>query len=396
VQPVPTFSTWPLVFLIAAAQGLFMAFILYRWRQGDPFANRLLATLMLLFSVTMVEYVFYWTQYLYYWPHLTDLSAQFPFLFGPILFFYVRAIFEGRRFERSDAWHALPFVLAVFAMLPWYLQSGADKQAVILRQSPHPIPRVLISLITYGRLAHMAFYVFWNFRYLKHRPAVGRSLWWGRLLNLFFVGFLLSYTSYFVLVRLPGFNPLWDYQISLSMTAFIYLIAYAGYVQPAVFNGFGWSEASAVSKYKNSGLTPDASRSLLNKMNLLMEREKLYLEPDLSLEKLAKQLDTGKHHVSQVINEHLNVNFFEYINQLRISEACRLLAEKTKSDLHVIEVAYAVGYNNKVSFNSAFKKATGMTPTHYRKAHGRTDVSEKQRAATGQAEEAAGRESEAG
>jgi AraC-like DNA-binding protein len=61
------------------------------------------------------------------------------------------------------------------------------------------------------------------------------------------------------------------------------------------------------------------------------------------------------------------------VNQLRVEEAKALLAETTRSDLHVIEVAYAVGFNNKMSFNAAFKKATGMTPTEYRRNHGQTD-----------------------
>lgn len=63
------------------------------------------------------------------------------------------------------------------------------------------------------------------------------------------------------------------------------------------------------------------------------------------------------------------MNFFEYINSLRITEAMELLKDKGKSRLTIIEVAYQVGFNNKVSFNAAFKKQTGVTPTEYRKQH---------------------------
>ena len=84
------------------------------------------------------------------------------------------------------------------------------------------------------------------------------------------------------------------------------------------------------------------------------------------------------------INEHLGASFFEYVNQLRIEEAKRLLTETTRSDLHVIEAAYMVGFNNKVSFNTAFKKATGMTPTEYRRNHAKSDGCEEKPGAVGQ------------
>lgn len=160
------------------------------------------------------------------------------------------------------------------------------------------------------------------------------------------------------------------------MTAFIYLIAYSGYVQPAVFEGFAWTEPGAPAKYRNSGLTAAAIRSLRQKLSELMDQEKLYRDPDISLDALAMRLGASKHHVSQVINEHEGANFFDYVNQLRIREAMVLLSATPRSDLHVIEAAYKVGFNNKVSFNTAFKKHTGLTPTEFRRHHGKTDGQE--------------------
>lgn len=174
-------------------------------------------------------------------------------------------------------------------------------------------------------------------------------------------------------MQAPWFNVTWDYHISAAMTAFIYLVAYIGYTQPAVFNGFNLTEFALTPKYQHSGLTPEAGRSLVRKLEAIMMQEKLYRDPELRLDTLSARIGASKHHVSQVINEYLEATFFEYINQLRVEEAKEMLAGTNRSDLHVIEAAYAVGFNNKVSFNSAFKKATGMTPTQYRKSHGRSD-----------------------
>jgi len=365
-MPPLSFDTWTIVFLFAAAQAAFVALALWLRPSQRPLANRLLAVLLLLFAVTLVEYVLFWTRYIGHWAHMADLSLSFPLLFGPLLWWYCRIVFENRPMTRADWLHVVPFAMCTAAWLPWYALDVEGKRAVLSGAAKFPIPMLLVNVLSAVRVAHMMVYAALNLRYLRTQPRVGDTARWARWLNLFFLGFALAYASYFVLVRVPGFNRSWDYHISATMTAFIYFIAYMGFVQPAVFEGFKWTQPVAPVKYRNSGLTPEAGRSLWQKLDALMRSERLYRDPDLSLDLLAQRLDMGKHHVSQVINEHWGASFFEYVNQLRIREAQQLLADTPRSALHVIEVAYAVGFNNKVSFNNAFKKATGMTPTEYR------------------------------
>lgn len=373
MTPNPVFDAWTLVFLVAAVQGYFIAAVLLLWKRGRPAANRLLALLLFLFALTMSEYVLYWSQTIVRFPHLAHVSTQLPFLFGPILLLYLRTIYEQQKLNSSDWGHLVPFLLAWVAFAPWYGLPAGEKSLVLLGERPFPVPVWLARSVLWLRILHLFGYAFWCFRYIRRQPGVGATPRWANLLSACFTGFVLAYTSYFVLVRFSFFNSAWDYHISAVMTAFIYLIAYAGYAQPAVFDGFDWTEPAAPVKYKHSGLTVDASRSLLKQLVDLMNSEQLYRDPALSLDALANRLSASKHHVSQVINEHLGSSFFDYVNQLRIDEAKRLIAETKRRDLHIIEAAYKVGFSNKVSFNAAFKKATGMTPTEYRKHHGQSD-----------------------
>ncbi len=379
----PSFDAWSLLFLVAAVQGLFIALVLFRLRRGYRQANRLLAGVLLLFSLTMGEYVLFWTHCLYRFPHVAEASAQFPFLYGPLLWLYFRQVYSGREVTRADWWHFLPFLASAALMVPWYWLDTSAKQAIVSGQGRFPVRQEIVEATIVARMLHMLAYAAWNAVYIYRQPRVGATTRWAAWLNWFYTGFVLAYTSYYVLAFTGLLNPQWDYQVSAMMTAFIYLIAYAGYVQPAVFDGYAWTEPATPVKYRNSGLTTEASRSLLQNLTEMMREEQCWRDPDISLEKLANALNASKHHVSQVINEHLGTSFFEYINQLRIEEATQLLAETTRSDLHVIEVAYAVGFNNKVSFNSAFKKATGMTPTEYRRSHSKSDSAAGQPGAVG-------------
>ncbi len=365
-----TFSAWTIAFLIAAMQGFFVALMLWRWKNGHRLGNRLLAVLMSLFGLTMLEYVLYWTQLIQLYPHWMNVSLQFPLLFGPVLYLYFRCIYGNEKLRRRDLWHFLSFVVGVLTVFPFYLLDGAAKVAIASGERNSELNPILVKFFIWFRIAHLIGYAVWNFWFIQNQPQVGQSAKWGRLLNFFFLGYALAYLSYFILSRFPFFNLDWDYHISAAMTAFIYLIAYAGWAQPAVFQGFKMTEPAAAphfEKYKNSGLTPAAGNSIAQKLAEIMENEKLYQNPELRLDDLAERLGAGKHHVSQVINEHLGKSFFDYINSLRVEEARKMLAGTSKQEMNIIEIAYAVGFNNKMSFNNTFKKTTGMTPTEFRR-----------------------------
>ncbi|MCC7245133.1 MAG: helix-turn-helix transcriptional regulator [Saprospiraceae bacterium] len=373
-QTPPSFDAWTVVFFVSAIQGLFVAFMLWRWQRGNATANRLLAVLLALFSITMLEYVAYWTRHIYYWPHLIDLTAQWPYVMGPLVLLYLENIFEKKGLSARDFWHFLPFLLALAVFSPWLLSSAEFKQQHMTGQVVFPISRPVLQALIWLRIASLLAYAGWSFYYVWQQPRAGRSRSWGVTISLCFAGFALAYLSYFVLVRFAFFNLQWDYHISLMMSLFIWVIAWAGYTQPDVFDGLGWPAPAIAVKYRNSGLSAEASKSLMLRLEELMRQKQIHRDPDISLEKLADMLHASRHHVSQVINEQQGMSFFEFVNHWRIEEARRILSETTRQDFHVIEVAYATGFNNKVSFNNAFKKATGMTPTEYRNQYAKTPV----------------------
>ncbi len=147
-------------------------------------------------------------------------------------------------------------------------------------------------------------------------------------------------------------------------------------MQPKVFSGFTLQESiKEPQRYKNSALDGEVSKEILGLLDEVMTGKKLYRQSDLRLEKLAEEVGTSKHYLSQVINEQKGMNFFEYVNALRIADAQYLLAEKSKKELNIIDVAYMVGFNNKVSFNNTFKKITGKTPTEFRNEINNSSVS---------------------
>lgn len=89
----------------------------------------------------------------------------------------------------------------------------------------------------------------------------------------------------------------------------------------------------------------------------------LHFEKNLSLEMLERELHVSKYYISHVMNQKLHIGFNDYVNSLRVSAACKLLV---KSDLSVTQISESVGFNTLRTFNRAFLKQMGMTPSEYR------------------------------
>jgi AraC-like DNA-binding protein len=98
-----------------------------------------------------------------------------------------------------------------------------------------------------------------------------------------------------------------------------------------------------------------------------MISEKPYLNPSLSIRSLSEEIKMNARDVSVLINQNLNQHFFDFINEYRVKKAMEILKDAAKKELTVLEVLYEVGFNSKSSFNTAFKKHTGLTPTQFRK-----------------------------
>ncbi|MCD4698335.1 MAG: AraC family transcriptional regulator [Bacteroidales bacterium] len=148
----------------------------------------------------------------------------------------------------------------------------------------------------------------------------------------------------------------------------IIVIGYFGFNQGAIFINLSEPELQTENntrKYKSTGLSSENAKLITPKVLEYMKSEKPYLDSELSLVKLAGLLNIPHHHLSQVINEQLEKNFFEFINEYRVEEVKQLMAKNKDRKFTLLSIAHDGGFNSKSSFNSIFKKYTNNTPKEY-------------------------------
>jgi AraC-like DNA-binding protein len=158
------------------------------------------------------------------------------------------------------------------------------------------------------------------------------------------------------------------YLIASYISFMIYATSYQVLNRSDFFDYPGSFFSFPMSKYQKSSLSDENKELILARIKREMEENRYFTNNLASLSGLSKQINESSHHVSQVINEKLNKNFFELLAVYRVEYAKKLISEDRDVKLTVEELTDMVGYNSKSSFNIAFKKYTLKTPSEYRKS----------------------------
>ncbi len=360
------------IILLGIVQGMFLGVLLVTTRRGNRTANKLLGILMISFSISISGFFFLRIGDLQFVPFLVHLPPSVLFLFGPLFYFYVRSLTRRNfKFRPEHLLHFLPFFLVLVFRVPYYLVISGTAAQYSNAGVSYIITEGIIILIV--QIIHLFIYIHFIRRLLKRHIAVLKksrssidkiNLNW---INFIIGGFYIIFGLMAMFIVFYFFKlEIYKYYMSvipISVSIAIYAMGYLGFKQPQIFSSNGFHENK---KYKRSTLNPDFADDHLSRLIETMKGDKPYLDSNLTLPKLSKMVAIQPHHLSQIINEKLNQNFFDFINYYRVEEAKLLFADPRGELLTVLAIAEEVGFNSKSAFNTAFKKYTGMTPTQYK------------------------------
>ncbi|HNP17223.1 MAG TPA: ABC transporter permease [Fulvivirga sp.] len=260
-----------------------------------------------------------------------------------ILYLYTRAFFLQN--TRINWIHILPIIIV---LLLSYSPGLAHLQLAI---------RSILTLIVLGYIFRMIFKLNkeGKLRGIPWFKNPGSRLVWFRNFVAYQIVFLL-----FLIINYDNLILGYLATAILIQLGFVYyqLIKESAFLSPMLLGN----------KYQKSALGATHKYNILNKLNAKLSEGKFYLESTVSLSSLAKELHTTTHHLSQVINESKRMSFQELISQYRIREAKRILRDPSHQQAKIETIALMVGYYSKSSFNTAFKKYTGLTPKEYKQS----------------------------
>lgn len=177
--------------------------------------------------------------------------------------------------------------------------------------------------------------------------------------------------SLFAVIHLDIMNWVWK-SIGIILSFSIFGLGYKGILQREIFEADVEGEAplpvAPISKEAKS------DHELITRLKQFMETNKPYLDSELSLSSLSKGIGLNRNQLSQLINEHIGENFYDFVNKYRVDEVKRLMVDPQKQNYNLLGIALEAGFKSKSTFNLIFKRFTGLTPTEYKKNITQLDV----------------------
>ncbi|MDH4070617.1 MAG: helix-turn-helix domain-containing protein [Ignavibacteria bacterium] len=371
-------NLWAWLSLIGSAQGIFLALVLFFHKSAVRRASWPLALLILLFSLRLAEFAGYWTSFFAYLPHLLFATVSFQFLFGVLLYWYGRGIADQTfSLNRRELLHLTPFVVHLASLVPFYLL-GAGEKLTVLNAMIFTTEPVFSNefFVTEGlQNIHMMAYIVLTLHHIRKnltRPAyplkadAAVRLRWVQKLSLGFGIFVLIDIVHLAELIFFGYKFIVEIDsiILLSSSVLIFIMGFVAVREPRVFSVPESGRNGG--KYERSGLTAERADAIMKELHQAME-DGLSRNRQLGLRDLAQRMKVSPNHLSQILNEQLHQNFFDFVNRYRIEDAKRLLTGPEGRRYTIQSIALEVGFNTKASFNAAFRKHTGTTPSQYRK-----------------------------
>jgi AraC-like DNA-binding protein len=367
---------------ISVFVSLLMAFFLLTVKTENKLANRLFAFFFIFSAIDLSG--FFVTDYIQDYLDLMIFRWTICLLAMPLFYLYVLSVcYSDFRLKWKHLVHLLPILLVNLVFIPrLYLASNADMKLLSGDLEHMPEIYLIQILIEFQYVFYIvsAFLILKKYReiYLENytNPSTSTYKYLFQMTTVFLIAHglvalknLLRYSDYRQMF-------LWLNVVVGSVALFItcWLVMKA-LNHPELFRGINSKLQltkdilpEVEEKTASKNVQDDAISSQISILKQYMAQKEPFLDPSLTIQELANQIDIPVRDLSVLINHHMDQHFFDFVNEYRIQKAMGILKDQSRSQLTVLEILYEVGFNSKSSFNTSFKKHTNLTPTAYRNA----------------------------
>lgn len=340
-------------------QAFFIAFILLKSKNTTLF-KKLFASLLIVEGIILFERLLVETDLINAVPHFLGIAYPISFLKPPFIFFMTLAItIKGFRLSKKMYLHFIPFVFIFILNVPFYFLKGVEKlETVRVFMEKIPSYQSFDFYFSLSFFFYIGIYIFLSIKRLNHfRLHVTNNLLvnWYRIILISYSIFLLFHLAYYAVQPIGQFNFALINQVSMLAMAFIIQSIAFKLVDKSILFQAKVPDLSDLEKRK-------AHENLIIEK---FEKDKIYLDDTLTLQKFSDAVALPHAYVTELINQKFNCSFKKLVSQFRLQEAKGLMVKGNDSAIKLIDIAFQVGFNNKVSFYRTFKEFEGVSPSEY-------------------------------
>jgi AraC-like DNA-binding protein len=365
---------WTSLFIISIAQGIFLISLIIIKGSKNLLASKLIVLLLALMVFTNSGYLVVRTELRNYIPQFFAVPFGMMLLFGPLFYFYSQSVLDNSFVWKRKYWlHFIPYFIQLLLNIPLLLMSknlwaGFISQFLSGSLEIRDFEKIIFAIQDLQLFAYLLISFKWiqnantsfgNAQYIitiTLRIKWLKKLFWGLTL------FLVTVFALYVFILIQGkYNPITNYMYTLISSAIIYFIAYELVLNPQLIS------PDFIQKYRAyMQFNGEDGEQYLQKIKTLMSEMKIFTNSELKLPVFAKEVGLPSHQVSKLINEKFGKSFTDFINEYRVQEFISRISSYEYKSYSIYGIALDVGFNSKSSFNTAFKKITGKTPSEFK------------------------------
>lgn len=374
------FNLNPVNFLIISGllQNFIVCGILFFNKGDHPVAGKLLSATVFIVTLHLTYLMLLDLNLDNMFPVLLRIPYSFLTAIGPLIFLYTSSLTDiGFRISAKHLKHFVP--LAIELALQFIQIIYSINHEVMYYNNPFYF--ILTPTICTFAAGSVFFYLQKSLKLIrKHESQLLKNFsnlqevtlaWLSRLITyyrLLWMGWTPFITFFLVFFRFQLQYLAIVIILYLLMLIITYLTYWIGIEGIRKMNFVFIKRETSPSTNKNYvNLSKQAIKGYIDKMEQLMKGEQLFLNENLSLRDFSQEIKADPNLVSHILNNHLNKNFYEFINAYRIEEAKKRLSNPKYKHLTILAIALASGFNSKTSFNRVFKQMTGLTPSEFQK-----------------------------
>jgi AraC-like DNA-binding protein len=373
------FNLFNIILLFGALQGLILSIVLLFSRTDKRQNKYFLAAFMLVLAYNSFG-TFSWSSG-FTTPALDFFDSLFPYTFiftvGSSFYLYIRTTIQTERVPSKTVLKAylpglIDFTLRI-CLLGYAILNHNGRMfrlsAGIINGIYDPIARGLMVLIFWAYLIAAARLFRSREREVADSPAIEEqniAFKWTKalLISMALIAVVWAFTIFGSIVfsfrGLSYFEP-----IEIILVIFVYWIGLKGYRETRVV----YVSAQKAAKNYNESIIPAEAEKCIRLLEQAMEADKLYLDPELTVNKLAAHLDISPKMISAVLNNHLKKGFSTFVNQYRVNEVKERMLTPGNSHLTLAGLAFESGFNSVATFQRAFKALEKTTPGEFLAQH---------------------------
>jgi len=369
-------NLFALLFLAAVMHSFYLAVLLLFKSQKERGLGWL-GLMMIPLSMLLLTYLLFLTNVMRTNPHLLGIFVPFFYLIGPAYYFFVRRSLEKCfSFRWLKLLHLIPSFYIIWEWYDLYFWSAADKLSVIeYVYEPNRsnfIDLLLNNLNTLILLAYVLYLFNYLNNYLKNTSTNPARAKWLKKFSAIFAVFLIT--------KLFLIGLFWVFEWPGVTLELILVLLLAGAIHLLGYIVLGKDKILPQLKNEKYATSPlEKTKIALLQQNIVeyLDTQRPWLKASFSIEELSSSTHIPRHHISQVLNEGLQLNFSDLVRQYRIEEVKRRLQNGEAKQYSIVGIASECGFGSKSSFHRAFKKTMGITPTAWLKTLQLDSISHK-------------------